>query len=102
MGFRKINTSYSGNASKEEREVADNALCSVSCALIETCLYVNRDLAKEERDEEVEAHLPSLLGTWIVNFQKFASIRVSSGLTPEVGISQRPNVCNSSLYLWVF
>ncbi len=46
-----------GNVSKDKREVADNALRSISHALTETCLYVNRYLKKGKRDEEIEAQL---------------------------------------------
>lgn len=46
-----------GNVAKDKREVADNALRSVSHALTETCLYVNRYIEKGNRDEEVEAQL---------------------------------------------
>lgn len=46
-----------GNASKDKREVADNALRSVSHALTETCIYVNHYIEKDKRDEEIEAQL---------------------------------------------
>jgi len=46
-----------GNVSKDKREVADNALRSISHALTETSLYVNRYVDEGKRDEEVEAQL---------------------------------------------
>jgi hypothetical protein len=45
------------NVSKDKRELADNALRSISHALTETCLYVNRYLKSGKRDQEVEAQL---------------------------------------------
>ena len=45
------------NLSKDKRELADNALRSVSHALTETCLYVNRYIKSGRRDKEVEAQL---------------------------------------------
>lgn len=46
-----------GNLSKDKREVADNALRSISHALTETCLYVNSHIRTGHRDEEIEAQL---------------------------------------------
>lgn len=45
------------NLSKDKRELADNALRSVSHALTETCLYINRYVKSGKRDEEIEAQL---------------------------------------------
>jgi len=43
--------------SKSKRELADNALRSVSHALTETCLYVSRYLDQGKRDPEIETQL---------------------------------------------
>jgi len=45
------------NLSKDKRELADNALRSVSHALTETCLYINRYIELGKRDQEIEAQL---------------------------------------------
>lgn len=46
-----------GNLSKDKRDVADTALRSISHALTETCLYVNRYSKSGESEEETEAQL---------------------------------------------
>jgi len=46
-----------GNASKEKRELADEALRSVSHALTETSLYVRKYLEKGSRDTNIEEQL---------------------------------------------
>lgn len=45
------------NLSKDKRELADNALRSVSHALTETCLYINRYIKSGVCDKEIEAQL---------------------------------------------
>ncbi|MBV34516.1 MAG: hypothetical protein CMP47_03555 [Rickettsiales bacterium] len=43
--------------SKDKREVADNALRSISHALTETCIYVNQYTKHDKCDTEIEAQL---------------------------------------------
>ena len=45
------------NLSKDKRELGDNAFRSISHALTETCLYINRYTKLGKRDAEIEAQL---------------------------------------------
>ena len=46
-----------GNIAKDKRELADNALRSISHALTETCIYYKSFSKTRERNEETEAQL---------------------------------------------
>jgi len=45
------------DAEKSQRELADNALRSISHALTETCLYASRYIDQGKRDPEIETQL---------------------------------------------